>query len=120
MNVAEGSVTVAAALFRVLVVANDRSGTRTYRTANGGTFKGASGLVADDAAGGSTEETAGKCTALGVGTGWFGAVRERKRAKAGNDDEIQFFHSAYMLHLPRAGATWIFATFPWRACPHQF
>ena len=65
-----------AALLLVAGVAIESSGTRAGCGSDGGTFKCASGLVADDAACCGTDQAASGGTALGVGAGRGGAVRK--------------------------------------------
>jgi hypothetical protein len=83
---------VAAALLLILGVAIECASTGTCGAAYGSTFKATPGLMTDDAAGCCADEATGHGTALGVRAGWFRAVAKAKGTKAGNDDEIYFFH----------------------------
>jgi hypothetical protein len=64
------------ALLLVAGVAKERSGGSAACRADGRAFKSAARLVADDAAGSSSEQGTGCGAALGVRSGWCRAVRE--------------------------------------------
>lgn len=73
-------------------VAMERSGTGTCGGSDGGTFKCASRLVADDAAGCRTDEAASCGAALGVGARRVGAVRKGEGRGDTGDDKNDVLH----------------------------
>jgi len=81
-----------AALLLIAGVAMQRSGTRTCGGSDGGTFKCASRLVTDDAAGGRAKKSAGGGSALGVGAGRCGAVRKGEGRGGTGDDKNDVLH----------------------------
>ncbi len=79
-------------LVLVAGIAIEGARTRTGGSSDGGTFKCATGLMADDAAGGGTNQTTRGGSALGVGSGWSTAAG--KRENSGNGWKKHFdFHS---------------------------
>jgi hypothetical protein len=74
-------------LFLVLGVAKNRACAGTDCTTDGGTFKGSAGLVTEDATCCGTNETTCDGTALGVRTGWSGAVAEGDAGNSGDGEE---------------------------------
>lgn len=82
-------------MFLIAGIAVESASACTYSATDGSTFKCAAGLVADDAACGSTEKAPCGSTTLGIGSGLGAAACECKHGDDGWKKQFQFHSNGF-------------------------